>query len=86
VLLAVFGVVFHSLDDKAVDAITGPLVTAAQRLENHQRFTQIAAMFESAVEGEVKAQAPRCDHPIEDIAAGVAQRLGVGIMDADGRN
>lgn len=60
-------VVGHSIQNKCMYPVAGPLIAAAQRLENDEGLAQYAAMLKRAVEREIERKPTRGNHPIEDI-------------------
>ncbi len=77
------GVVGHPVENKAVDAVAGPGIVHAQRLEYQQRFAQLARPLERPIEAEVPRRAPGGDHPVEDEVAVAAHRGVVLGQDAE---
>jgi hypothetical protein len=72
----------HAGEDEAVDAVVGPGVAAAQRLQDHQRLPQPPGLVRGAFQGEIPPQAAGGDHPVEDEGA-LPHRLGVAGTEAD---
>ena len=76
----------HAVENKAVEAVAGPGIVEAKRLENQERQAKFGRPFQGAVQSEIPGEAAKRNHPVENIAAAGTRRKVAKNADADWRD
>ena len=76
----------HALQHEGMQAVAGPRVAHAQRLEDEQGQIEIARPPRRLLQGEVVLEPPGRNHPVEDVSCGRSRRVGPQEPDARGGN
>ena len=76
------GVLGHAVDHEAMNPIAGPPIPDSQRLEDHQRLSQLNGQLHRALQAEIRRQPPKRDHPIQDELTVTSDRSGIADSDA----
>ena len=66
-----------------MDAIAGPLITAAEGFEDQQRLAKLTTVFERPIYGEIAGEPPSGNHPIKDVRPLWANGCVIGFANAN---